>query len=215
LKIIAVSGYKDCGKTTLCRALLAALSERGLSVGYIKRTREPVAPDPGTDSGSVGALGVPALLWGDGAFRLEEAFDKGREPDAYEAAGRFFPEADVVILEGGKGLCLPKIWVAKPGEEGGFAEGSGVFAVYDRFGPGDGHRRYGAGDLDRLVSDVARMAAPERRSARVFCGGKELPMKDFVADFVAGGLKGMLGALKKPGGDLSQDIRVYVKKGGA
>jgi molybdopterin-guanine dinucleotide biosynthesis protein B len=211
LKIIAVSGYKDCGKTTLCRALLTALSGRGLSVGYIKRTQEPAASSPATDSGSVNALGLPALLWGDGSFRLEEPFDKASEPDAYEAAGRFFPEADVVVLEGGKDLSLPKIWVIGEGENGGPPEDSGVFAVYDRFSPGDGHRRYGAGDLDRLVSDAVSKAESERRSARVFYGNRELPMKDFVADFVAGGIKGMLGALKKPSGDPSQDVRVYVK----
>ncbi|MDR3076810.1 MAG: molybdopterin-guanine dinucleotide biosynthesis protein MobB, partial [Synergistaceae bacterium] len=37
--MIAVSGYKDSGKTTLCRAILSALSSRGLSVGYMKRTQ--------------------------------------------------------------------------------------------------------------------------------------------------------------------------------
>jgi molybdopterin-guanine dinucleotide biosynthesis protein B len=209
MKVIAVSGFKDSGKTTLCRALVGELSRRGLSVGYIKRTQERVFSDPGTDSGSIAALGVPALLWGEDGLRLESPCGNDSE-DTYKIAGKFFPDADIVILEGGKNLPLPKIWVARPGEQ--VPPVPGIFAVYDRHGPGDGDKRYGRCDLGALVCDIASRADFAESVARVYVGDMELPMKGFVADFVAGGVKGMLGSLKKPGGmDEAGDVRVYIR----
>jgi molybdopterin-guanine dinucleotide biosynthesis protein B len=213
LKIIAVSGYKDSGKSTLCRALLASLSGRGLNIGYIKRTQEYVASEKNTDSGAVNALGIPSLLWGDGSFRLEALCPASAEADPYEVAGRYFPQADIVILEGGKGLKLPKIWVLKEGEEP--PQDIGVFALYDRRAGGGDGRRYGGDDLDRLVDAIIQRTELVNKSARVFIDDKELPMKDFVADFVAGGVRGMLGALKNPhDSDISEAIRVYLKRRG-
>ena len=209
MNIIAVSGYKDSGKTTLCRELIRALSALGMVVGYIKRTQENVTSSVVTDSGSVTANGTTSLLWGDDGFRMEIESPDNFNTDPYEVAGKFFPAADIVILEGGKDLILPKIWVSLPGEN--VPDAPGIFAVYDRHLEGDGGRRYGANDLDRLVSDVSGKVKLSRRCARVYIGNRELPMKDFVADFVAGGLMGMLGALKKwDDAEDESEVRVYI-----
>jgi molybdopterin-guanine dinucleotide biosynthesis protein B len=209
MKIIAVSGYKDVGKSTLCRALLRALMDRGLKVGYIKRTQEFVASPAGTDSGDAENLGAPALLWGDGSFRYESLCPGADETCPYEVVGRYFPDADAVILEGGKNLNLPRIWVKSEAE---MPDVSGVFAIYDRNGSGNGEEIYGADEVGRLAGDVIQQVERVRKSASVYVGGHELPMKDFVADFVAGGVRGMLGALKNPrGDDASSEIRVYLR----
>ena len=42
IRIVAVSGRKDSGKTTLCRKLIKELSDMGIRTGYIKRTAEDV-----------------------------------------------------------------------------------------------------------------------------------------------------------------------------
>jgi len=210
VKIIAVSGYKDSGKTTLCRELISALSVRGLSVGYIKRTRENVTSPADTDSGSVAGIGTPALLWGDDGFRMEIVPPDNREPDPYAVAGKFFPAADIVILEGGKDLALPKIWVSRPGED--TPDVPGIFAVYDRHRESAGERRYGANDLERLASVIADKAGLPSRSVRLYMGCREIPLKDFVADFIAGGLMGMIGALKKPDGTgEGEDVSLYLR----
>ena len=211
MKIIAVSGYKDSGKTTLCRVLIQKLSDRGLSVGYIKRSHENVISSSDTDSGSVATIGTPSLLWGDDGFSMEIKSPDNRQTDPYEVVGKFFPTSDIVILEGGKDLVLPKIWVSCPDEE--TPDLPGIFAVYDRRRAGDGGRRYGIDDLDRLVSVITDKAELSFRSARVYIGARELPMKDFVADFISGGVTGMIGALKKPdGADEEGDVRVYIRK---
>ena len=207
MRIIAVSGYKNSGKSTLCRALLAEFAKRGLRAGYIKRTQEFVGSPPHTDSGMACAQGMPTLLWGDGSFRYELLPEKNTE-DAYEVAGKFFPDADVVVLEGGKNMRLPKIWVLKEDETP--PDDIGIFAIYDRHGPGDGASRYGADDTERLVSGIVLKITAEKKKARVYIGGRELPMKDFLADFISGGITGMLGALKKQETDGDGDIRIYL-----
>ncbi|MDR1481470.1 MAG: molybdopterin-guanine dinucleotide biosynthesis protein MobB [Synergistaceae bacterium] len=210
MNVIAVSGYKGSGKSTLCRTLISALTTRGFSVGYIKRTQESVASPPDTDSGAANQLGVPSLLWGEESLRFETLCGHAGELDVRDLAGRYFPRADVVILEGGKYLRLPKIWVVKDGED--VPESVGVFAVYDRHGPGDGGLVYGPGDIDRLVSDIADMTERYGSPARVYIDGYELPMKDFVASFLAGGVRGMLETLKNPSEQsVSGEIRLYLK----
>lgn len=203
MNLISVSGYKDAGKSTLCRALLARLKAMDFTVGYIKHTQEYVCSEECTDSGAALALDVDILLWGENSFRYEGAPGKSLTKDPAAVAARFFPNADAVILEGGKELPLPKIWVLGRGEEP--PDYPGIFALYDRYGQGDGADRYGADEIDRLASALAERIA--RKSARLYIGDRELPMKGFVADFVGGGLKGMISSLK---GVSAGEIRVYI-----
>lgn len=206
MRIISVSGFKDSGKSTLCRALLERLAARGLKVGYVKRTQEFVGSGADTDSGAACAMGADVLLWGEGSFRYESAAKDANLATPYEVAARFFPDADAVLLEGGKELALPKIWVLREGEEK--PDYPGIFALYDRWGTGDGAAVYGGGELDRLASDLAEKIAPDQRSTRVYAGGREMPLKGFIADFVGGAIMGMLRSLKglEPGG-----VRVYIR----
>ena len=107
MKIFAVSGYKNSGKTTLCQKLLIDLMGRGLKVGYLKRTHESVMPSADNDTGSIALKGVPALLAGSDGVRFEDVLSEEASPVGL--ARRYFPDADVVLVEGGKNLPLPKI----------------------------------------------------------------------------------------------------------
>ena len=62
IRIVAVSGNKDSGKTTLCRKLLNELEVLGIRTGYIKRTSEEVISENYTDTGSVSAMGIGSVL---------------------------------------------------------------------------------------------------------------------------------------------------------
>lgn len=211
MMLVAVSGHKDCGKTTLCRNLIASLIEMEFAVGYIKRTQEFVGSPRDTDSGSVSLLGCDSLLWGDDSFRYEAIRENACEADPRVVAGRYFPVADIVILEGGKNLNLPKIWVLGEGEaQPGYP---GIFALYDRYAPGNGRERYGKDDLARLVSDIAAMVLRDGKSSRVYLNRRELPIKDFIADFIGGSVRGMLGSLKGISDEeLAGTIRVYLRE---
>ena len=205
IKIFAVSGFKNSGKTTLCMRLLEELGRLGVKAGYIKRTSEEIMSPPSTDTGRAGELGVSSVLWGADGLRME-APDADVSPE--HIVSRYFPDAEIVIVEGGKYLNLPKIWVesgeARPQDV------AGVFMTYDRSSEGDGRTRFGAGDEPEMAR---RLAASVRgafyRSTKIYIGDRPLPMKDFIADFIRGGVLGMLASLKG-GRDTSEGVRIYI-----
>ena len=208
MKILSISGFKNSGKSTLCRELIAYLKREGLSVGYIKRTAEEISPPEGTDTARARALGVDTLLWNGSDFRYEHRACDGAV-DPLWAAGKFFPAADLVIMEGGKEIALPKIWVLREGEEQ--PDYPGIFALYDRHGEGDGKDRYGRGEIPRLGARVLDIVRRARIRTRVYIDDASLPIKDFISDFVEGGIRGMLGSLKGvPDEGRSGALRIYV-----
>jgi len=211
-KVVAVSGYKNSGKTALCLKLLEELNKLGIRTGYIKRTCEDVILNKDSDTGRVFRMGTRTLLWGKDGARIESPFD---QPGCEDGAAlrlmlsRYFPEAEIVVMEGGKNIPVPKIWVRSENEE--IPEYPGIFYVYDRFGKSDGEKVFGDKDEPKLAARLARLVRGEAyRSAKVYIGDTELPMKDFVADFIRGGMLGMLSALKWPDRQAAAPIvRVY------
>ena len=82
--------------------------------------------------------------------------------------------------------------------------------VYDRLGCSDGKMLFGAGaepEMAKRLSSLVRGSA--YRSARIYIGDRPLPMKDFISDFVRGGILGMLASLKG-GKSLSEPVRIYL-----
>jgi molybdopterin-guanine dinucleotide biosynthesis protein B len=201
--ILAVSGFKDSGKTTLCKKLLPLLKERGLDVAYVKRTHEEVLSLAETDSGLLAQITGPVALWGSDGLRLE---DGRQDMDPGRLAALYFPGRHLLLLEGGKELTLPKIWVGDPE---GIPEGVvGVVAFYDRDNPCGKERHFCAGqeeELAELVSTMVRRA--ETSPAEVYSKGKRIPVKSFVGEFIAGGVSGMLKSLK---GDFDPEDGVSV-----
>lgn len=209
-KVVAVSGYKNSGKTTLCLKLLEELNKLGIRTGYIKRTCEDVLLNKDSDTGSVFCTGTRTLLWGKDGARIESPFDQSECEDGAVLRlmlSRYFPDAELVLMEGGKDIPVPKIWVRSENEE--IPEYPGILYVYDRFGESDGEKVFGDKDEPKLAARLSQLVRKDAyRSARVYIGDTELPMKDFVADFIRGGVLGMLSALKWPD-QQAAIVRVY------
>lgn len=204
--VVAVSGFKDSGKTTLCVELVERLKERGVDVAFIKHSCESPLSDASTDSGRMLMRGVPSLLWSDEGVRLERAGDLSLEEIVY----RFFPAVDIVVVEGAKSLPLPRIWVAPGGEVPEAV--SGVIARYDRARTESRpeERLFGSEGVEALASllfDRWRRAEPT--GVALYGGTRRIPAKAFVADFLAGGVKGMVRALKG-GEDLAQGLTLFI-----
>lgn len=204
--IVAVSGNKNSGKTTLCRKLLQELEELGIRTGYIKRTSEEVLPEKGTDTELVANMGIGAVLWGRDGLRHELSPQKETTPQYI--VSKYFPDSELLILEGGKNLSLPKIWVRTEGEKS--PQYPGIFMVYDRFGNREGKQVYCSGEEKEIALRLSALVRGKAyRSSQIYFGDTPLPMKDFIADFIRGSILGMLASLKG-GGNLGKSVRIYL-----
>ena len=113
VRVMAVCGLKNSGKTTLISALVRELSSRGYRTAVIKHDGHDFACDvPGTDSSQfmeAGACG--AAVYSEGRLFVHRL---GFSGDAL-ALISLFPGADVVIIEGMKDSTLPKMEVVRRG----------------------------------------------------------------------------------------------------
>lgn len=107
--IIAVVGGSNTGKTTLLVGLIAELTRREYRVGAVKHSQAGFALDArGKDSDRLKRAGATGILL---VSRNSVALIEEREEELTprEAAARFFPDADIVLVEGWKQSEIPKI----------------------------------------------------------------------------------------------------------
>lgn len=111
--ILAVSGIKNSGKTTLIENLVRDLSARGVKTAVIKHDGHDFRADvPGTDSWrhkQAGAYGT--AVFSAGKFLVV----KDCQDVQVQEMISFFPEADLIFLEGFKYSVYPKIEVIRKG----------------------------------------------------------------------------------------------------
>lgn len=110
-KILAISGVKNSGKTTLISKLIPFLKKKGLKVATIKHDGHDFQPDiEGTDTykhRKAGAYGV-AIFSNNKWMLVKEENDI----DILKLIDQF-PKADLIILEGFKYSDYPKIEVVR------------------------------------------------------------------------------------------------------
>ena len=111
--ILAVSGVKNSGKTTLIASLLPKLKQKGLKAAVVKHDGHEFEADiPGTDTWRFGEAGACGTLVFSGTKYMMVKYQPAPETDELITC---FPEADVVLLEGFKYSEYPKIEVIRKG----------------------------------------------------------------------------------------------------
>ena len=104
--IYAICGYKNSGKTTLITKLIPLLNEKGYKVATIKHDGHDFVGDvPNTDSyrhKTAGAYGT--AVFSDHRFQIVKETEGITEYDLME----FFPEADIILIEGLKNCMYPQ-----------------------------------------------------------------------------------------------------------
>jgi molybdopterin-guanine dinucleotide biosynthesis protein B len=99
MKVVAVVGFSGSGKTRLVVQLIRELKGRGLRVSALKRCSHDFSLD--TD----GKDAAPSARPGPTAWPVSQEgwADRqgGGRPDVARLATRLFPDADVVLVEGG------------------------------------------------------------------------------------------------------------------
>lgn len=113
--ILAVCGFKNSGKTTLIEALLPHLAAAGLRVAVIKHDGHDFTPDvPGSDSwrhSRAGAVGVAV-------YSPERWMVTRRGQTTPEDLAAHFPDAHLILMEGGKNGPWPKLALTRNMEPG-------------------------------------------------------------------------------------------------
>lgn len=104
--IYAICGYKNSGKTTLITKLIPLLNEKGYKVATIKHDGHDFVGDvPNTDSYKhkmAGAYGT--AVFSDYRFQIVKETQGITESELM----KFFPEADIILIEGLKNSGYPK-----------------------------------------------------------------------------------------------------------
>lgn len=110
--MLAVSGVKNTGKTTLIEHLLPLLEKKGILTAVIKHDGHAFVPDtPGTDSFRFFAAGaLCSAIYDREKFSLtcRAAVSEGK-------LAEFFPDADLILLEGFKESAYPKLELVRKG----------------------------------------------------------------------------------------------------
>ena len=110
--VIAVSGVKNAGKTTLIEKLLPALNARGVKTAVLKHDGHSFAADrEGTDTCRFLAAGAMGAAIFDGEKFQAVKFTEVSEIDLIA----LYPEADLILLEGFKWTDYPKLELVRSG----------------------------------------------------------------------------------------------------
>lgn len=215
--VVAIYGNSDSGKTELVEELVADLIEEGLEVCTVKHSPSEFNLDEeGKDTWRHRQAGASLTVL---STDIETDFlvPKRMKLDDIRTMIEEFCDCDVVIAEGYKDADVPKVAVGKiEPHDNTFHEYDGNNSVLKRAIrerievkkveaklPGLDCGRCGYDSCNELAraiyegsQDLSDCQVREQRNLDLKVNGKEVPLENFPASFVEGGLKGMLRALK-------------------
>ena len=205
IPVLAVSGFKKSGKTALCRELAVCFQAVGVRVGFVKRTHEPAVGGQGTDTGLLLETGVPTVLWATDGLRAENT---EKQPELDWMVERFLPGVDLVLLEGGKSLPLPRVWVGDPEECP--AEVKGILAWFGNFPPAGRIPSFRPGQEKDLAEFLLDRLLGKRQppSVSLHVDGRKIPLKPYLERFLGQAILGMIRSLK---GTQGRDISIHIR----
>ncbi|MFH1219614.1 MAG: molybdopterin-guanine dinucleotide biosynthesis protein B [Candidatus Eisenbacteria bacterium] len=228
-RVIGVCGLKDTGKTAVVEGLVKFLKEKDFTVGTVKHAHSEIALDSeGKDSirhlgagadcvVTIGERLVQVMVRPDGVGASDSGGKIGGGgigegdlgvSDLEAALARYLASCDYVVVEGFKGLDIPKIVVlgADSAMSGGLKN---IVALAYRGNPcecrsGDlpgqfqGLPLLAIDEVEKIggmLFDRGILQAPGAR-AHLLVNGKPIPMNEFVRSALAGVLEGFVGSLR-------------------
>jgi molybdopterin-guanine dinucleotide biosynthesis protein B len=150
-QIVAVSGVKNSGKTTLLSKLIPALKARGVTAAVIKHDGHRFAADrEGTDTCRLLAAGAVGAAIFDGEKFQAVKYGSVTEKELFG----LYPEADILLLEGFKHERYPRVEIVRKGvSEKPVCDPASIFAlVTDTDAALPGVPRFGLEDVDALAA---------------------------------------------------------------
>ncbi len=202
--IISIVGASKSGKTTLLEKLIPELTSRGYSVGTIKHDVHGFEMDhEGKDTWRHRKAGAKTVVIS-GPKQLAMIKQLEKEMELELVAGHFLDE-DIIFTEGYKKEKRPKIEVFRKEliPEPISTEKDNLIALVTADEVKTDVPVFHPGAIKEIADFIETRYLESRKRFRMVIkiDGKKLPMKEFVQEFVIGGLLGMLSTLrgyKKP-----------------
>lgn len=200
LPIVCMVGASNSGKTTHLEKLIPELRRRGYRVGTVKHDAHGFEMDrEGKDTWRHRKAGAQTIGIASPAA-VATIRETASEMPLGLIAGRYFWEEDILIAEGFKRSHYPKIEVFRTAVEAqpicGPHDNLVALVTDDPVATDVPVFRFD--DVSGLADLIESRFLKDRKKPRltVFLDGKQLPMKDFVKDFVMGGIVGMISNLR-------------------
>ncbi len=207
LPIICIVGASDSGKTTFLEKLIPELGRRGYRVGTVKHDVHGFEMDrEGKDTWRHRKAGARTIAISS-PDQVASIRRTDREFTLEEVAGRYFWQEDILIAEGFKRSRFPKIEIFRSEIESKpicAGEGDNLIALVTDDDVDASVPVFRFADVARVADLIEERYLKGRKRPRILirADGKQVPLNDFVQDFVIGGILGMLSTLRgfgKPG----------------
>ncbi len=207
--IIGIVGRSQSGKTGLIKGLIPELRKKGLRVAAVKHCPHGFSLDlEGKDSWEFMAAGAEGVgMVGPDKLAVIRKDALGQRFSG--SAARWFPEADIVLVEGGPGIAgLKKIEVLRKGEKPAAAAGELLAFVSEKRAAGSAPR-FRPDDIGAIAAFLETKALGAESMIRVTVDGGDLPLNPFVRTIFENAILGMVGSLK--GGEgLHRSIAIHL-----
>ena len=105
MRVFAVSGTSGTGKTTIIEGLIRTLKERGFSVCTAKSSKEDLHAPEGTDTWRHMKAGAEITVFLGPESTVSRRRGKAKIREVFRG-----DEADFLLIEGKKGVDLPRFW---------------------------------------------------------------------------------------------------------
>lgn len=200
IPIICIVGASNSGKTTFLEKLIPALAERGYRVGTIKHDAHGFEMDhEGKDTWRHRRAGAQTIAISS-PTQVASIRVTDRELGLDELVPRYFWREDIVLTEGYKRSTYPKIEVFRSVlEQKPICQAKdNLLALVTDDPVAIDAPTYSFEQVSAVADLIESRFLKERKKHRVLVtlDGKKLPMNDFVQDFFAGGIHGMLSSLR-------------------
>jgi molybdopterin-guanine dinucleotide biosynthesis adapter protein len=200
LPIICIVGASNSGKTTFLEKLIPEIRRRGYRIGTLKHDVHSFEMDrEGKDTWRHRKAGAHTIAIAS-PLMLATVREMAEEMPLEQIAGRFFWDEDILLTEGYKKSHFPKIEVFRSVIEAQPICGphDNLVAMVTEDPVAIDVPLYRFDDVTGVADLIEERYLKGRKKHRltVYVDGKQLPMKEFVQDFVISGTVGMLSSLR-------------------
>ncbi len=212
--IVSIVGKSKSGKTSLLEKLIPELKGRGYSVGVIKHDIHDYEIDiPGKDSYKIKKAGAETVIISS-PKKISMVKDVSNdEIDLGLLAFKYLENVDLILTEGYKKQAFPKIEVIRSEvSKEPICSPKEVMAFICDFHMKSSRPVFETEDIKKVTDFIEDRFLMKRKKKRInlLVGGKRIPLKGFVQDFIVNTVKGMISSLR--GVDKKKKIIIRIEE---